>query len=271
MPELPEVETTLRGIEPHIAEQSISKINIYNPNLRWPVNEELPAILKNQTLKTLSRRGKYLILSFKKGHLLLHLGMSGSLRVLNKSEPLQKHDHFEMIFKNGKALRLRDPRRFGSVLWTNEPWETHPLIAKLGPEPLSDMLSDDYLYQNSRNKTVAIKSYIMNSHIVVGVGNIYASESLFLAGINPNRAANKVSKPRYLKLTQAIRFVLSQAIKQGGTTLKDFNSPDGKPGYFAQQLNVYGRKNEACPQCGKNITQKMINQRATYYCTQCQK
>lgn len=271
MPELPEVETTLRGIEPHIAEQSISKINIYNPNLRWPVNEELPVILKNQTLKTLTRRGKYLILSFNNGHLLLHLGMSGSLRVLKKSEPLQKHDHFEIIFNNDKALRLRDPRRFGSVLWTWDPWENHPLLTKLGPEPLSEAFTDDYLYQNSRNKSVAIKSYIMNSHIVVGVGNIYASESLFLAGINPNKAANKVSKPRYLKLTKAIRFVLSQAIKQGGTTLKDFNSPDGKPGYFAQQLNVYGRKNEPCPQCGKSITQKTINQRATYYCTHCQK
>ncbi|MDH3327296.1 MAG: bifunctional DNA-formamidopyrimidine glycosylase/DNA-(apurinic or apyrimidinic site) lyase [Gammaproteobacteria bacterium] len=271
MPELPEVETTLRGIQPHINDQIVSKINIYNPNLRWPVDSTLPSILKKQPLLNSLRRGKYLVLVFNKGALLLHLGMSGSLRVLDQGSELQKHDHFEIIFKNKKVLRLRDPRRFGSVLWTTDPWETHPLIQKMGPEPLSENFTDDHLFLNSRNKTVAVKSYIMNGHVVVGVGNIYASESLFLAGINPNKAASKISKQRYLTLTHAIKAILSNAIKQGGTTLKDFSSPDGKPGYFSQQLNVYGRKAEPCQNCGKPITQKVINQRATYYCTNCQK
>jgi len=271
MPELPEVETTLRGIEPHINTQVVSKINIYNASLRWPVDTSLPDILKNQKLLQLLRRGKYLILVFKKGSLLLHLGMSGSLRVLKPGEILQKHDHFEMIFKNGKVLRLRDPRRFGSVLWTTQPWENHKLIQKLGPEPLSENFGDDYLFQHSRKKKLAVKSYIMNNHIVVGVGNIYASESLFVAGINPNKAAGKVSKKAYAALTRAIKLILDNAIKQGGTTLKDFSSPDGTPGYFAQQLNVYGKKAAPCPCCEKPITQKTINQRATYYCTQCQR
>ena len=271
MPELPEVETTLRGIAPHIDQQIVSKINIHNGSLRWPVDTSLPIVLKNQKLLQLLRRGKYLILIFKKGSLLLHLGMSGSLRVLDRGEKLQKHDHFEMIFKNGKVLRLRDPRRFGSVLWTTEPWEEHKLISKLGPEPLTTDFDENHLFQHSRKKTIAIKSFVMNSHIVVGVGNIYASESLFIAGINPNKAAGKVSKKSYIALTQAIKTILSNAIKQGGTTLKDFSSPDGNPGYFAQQLNVYGRKAEPCPKCEKPITHKVINQRATYYCTHCQK
>jgi len=271
MPELPEVETTLRGIAPHIDQQTVSKIIIHNGSLRWPVDKTLPRILKNQQLLKLQRRGKYLILCFSKGSLLLHLGMSGTLRVLNAGETLQKHDHFEMCFNNGKALRLRDPRRFGSVLWTTEPWETHKLINKLGPEPLSDDFDENRLYTKSRKKTVAIKSFVMNSHIIVGVGNIYASESLFIAGINPNKAAGKVSKKAYSALTQAIKIILGNAIKQGGTTLKDFSSPDGNPGYFAQQLNVYGRKGEPCPKCKKPITQKVINQRATYYCTVCQR
>ena len=271
MPELPEVETTLRGIQPHIENQRILKINIYNASLRWPIDLSIVETLKNQQLLQIFRRGKYLILQFKKGALLLHLGMSGSLRVLDRDDELQKHDHFEIVFKNKKALRLRDPRRFGSVLWTTEPWQKHKLINKLGPEPLTSDFDESILFQQSRKKTVAIKSFIMNSHIVVGVGNIYASESLFLAGINPNKAAGKVSKKRYEALTQAIKTILSKAIKQGGTTLKDFSSPDGSPGYFAQQLNVYGRKSEPCPACEKPITQKVINQRATYYCTYCQK
>lgn len=271
MPELPEVETTLRGITPHINQQIVTKINIFNPQLRWPVNTTLPKILKNQKLLQILRRGKYLVLLFDKGALLLHLGMSGSLRVVDKTTELQKHDHFEMIFKNNKSLRLRDPRRFGSVLWTTEPWEQHKLISKLGPEPLTTDFDDECLYQHSRKKSIAIKSFIMNSNIVVGVGNIYASESLFLAGINPNKAAGKISKKKYITLTQSIKQILSNAIKQGGTTLKDFSSPDGNPGYFAQQLNVYGRGGQPCPVCEKPVTQKVINQRATYYCTRCQK
>ncbi len=271
MPELPEVETTLRGISPHIDQQTVTKVLIHNSSLRWPVDTALPTLLKNQKLEHLLRRGKYLILIFKKGSLLLHLGMSGSLRVLDKNEPLQKHDHVELFFNNKKVLRLRDPRRFGSVLWTTEPWGKHKLISKLGPEPLTKNFDEKHLFEQSRKKTVAVKSFIMNGHIVVGVGNIYASEALFIAGINPNKAAGKVSKKSYIALTAAIKTILSKAIKSGGTTLKDFSSPDGSPGYFVQQLNVYGKKSEPCPQCKKPIMQKIINQRATYYCTTCQK
>lgn len=270
MPELPEVETTLRGILPFVKSQVVSKILIHNANLRWPIDNTLPKILKSQKLLSIFRRGKYLILSFKKGHLLLHLGMSGSLRILAKDAQLEKHDHFEMIFNNKKSLRLRDPRRFGSVLWTTDPWQQHKLICKMGPEPLSEEFDDQTLYKKSRNRTVTIKSFIMNSHIVVGVGNIYASESLYVAKINPNKAASKISKQKFILLTQAIKKILTDAIEQGGTTLKDFSSPEGKPGYFAQQLNVYGKKGEPCPNCNKSITQKTINQRATYYCTKCQ-
>jgi len=271
MPELPEVETTLRGITPLIEKQKVDKINIYNPSLRWPIDLSIIKQLKNKTLVSTERRAKYLLLHFKHGTLIIHLGMSGSLRVVSQKTPLEKHDHFEIIFSNKKTLRLRDPRRFGSVLWTQDNWQEHKLIASLGPEPFDVLFTAKYLHQKSRKRNVAIKSFIMDSHIVVGVGNIYASESLFLANIHPTQAAKKISLRRFEVLVTAIQKILQQAIEQGGTTLKDFSSPDGKPGYFAQKLTVYGRKDLPCMQCGHPIKQRVINQRATYYCTHCQK
>lgn len=271
MPELPEVETSLQGIKPHISQCTVQRVNIYQPKLRWPINPKLDQLLSGQTLLELQRRGKYLILSFQNGSLLLHLGMSGSLRILKPNEPLEKHDHFELIFNNQKSLRLRDPRRFGAVLWTSAPWQEHKFIKTLGPEPLSIDFTSQYLHQHARNKSIAIKSFIMNSHVVVGVGNIYASESLFQAGIHPTRQAKRISKIRYEKLTSSIKQVLAKAIKEGGTTLKDFSNAEGKPGYFAQQLNVYGRAGKPCLVCEASIKQKVIAQRATYYCPHCQR
>jgi len=270
MPELPEVETTLQGISPYIDQQKIKNVNIYNLNMRWPVDQQLPKHLFKKSLLSIVRRGKYLIFTFDNGYLLLHLGMSGSLRVVNPKIPPEKHDHFEIIFKNNKALRLHDPRRFGAVVWTEEPWQQHKLIKHLGPEPLSEEFTAAYLHKKSRKKTVCIKTFIMNSQVVVGVGNIYASESLYLAGIRPTINAGRISLKRYESLVAAIKQVLAEAIKQGGTTLRDFSSPEGKPGYFAQKLQVYGRAGEACYQCDNLIKQKTIANRATYYCTKCQ-
>lgn len=271
MPELPEVETTKRGISPHILGQQITHANIYFPVLRWPINADLPKLLKNKVIQTVQRRGKYLILGFEHGNLLLHLGMSGSLRIVDPQQERKKHDHFEIVFLNGKALRLHDPRRFGAVIWCESDWREHDLIKSLGPEPLSSEFTTDYLFQRSRKKTVAVKNFIMNSHVVVGVGNIYASEALFIAGINPKRSAGKISKARYEKLTEAIKQVLSSAIRQGGTTLRDFLNAEGSPGYFALHLNVYGRENEPCYNCQSPIKHCIIGQRATYYCPRCQR
>lgn len=270
MPELPEVETTRQGVSHYIKSQKVQKVNIHFPTLRWPIDKKLCDILPGQTLKDIKRRGKYLIFEFQTGTLIIHLGMSGSLRITSVTHQKEKHDHFELIFNRNCILRLRDPRRFGAVLWTETDWKTHELIKNLGPEPLEKTFTALYLHTLSRNKTVSIKNFIMNSHIVVGVGNIYANESLFLAGIHPKTPAKKISLPRYEKLVTAIKQVLRMAIKQGGTTLKDFASPEGKPGYFALQLNVYGRENATCYVCGKPIKHCIIGQRATYYCPNCQ-
>lgn len=271
MPELPEVETTKRGISPHIVNRKIKAVNIYHPTLRWPIEPTLPKILPGQKLHDIQRRGKYLALPFDTGTLLLHLGMSGSLRIVTAKDARQKHDHFEIIFSSKHILRLRDPRRFGAVIWCETDWNQHELIKHLGPEPLSEDFSGEHLYANSRNKTLAVKNYIMNSRIVVGVGNIYASESLFMAGINPKKAANKVSKKAYIKLGDSIKQVLRNSITQGGTTLKDFADPNGNPGYFALHLNVYGREGKECYQCSSKIKQCVIGQRSTYYCPKCQR
>jgi len=270
MPELPEVETTLRGISSHIDQCRVKKINIYQEKLRWPIEKKLHSKLSGKQLLKLQRRGKYLILDFKKGSLLIHLGMSGSLRILDSNISLEKHDHFEIIFDNNKTLRLRDPRRFGAVIWTEENWQDHKLIKSLGPEPLTDEFNTEYLHEASRKKSSAVKSFIMDSHIVVGVGNIYASEALFRAGIHPTRAAKRISKKRFENLVTAIKTVLEKAINEGGTTLKDFTNAEGKPGYFTQQLNVYGKANQPCPTCSTPIKHKVIAQRATYYCSHCQ-
>jgi formamidopyrimidine-DNA glycosylase len=271
MPELPEVETTRRGIAPHLQDQRVGRVCIRNPRLRWPIPAELPALLKGRKILEVGRRGKYLLIRFHHGHLLIHLGMSGSLRVLDASLSAHKHDHFDLCLGSGLCLRLRDPRRFGAVLWTAEAPQQHPLLAKLGPEPLGEAFDGDYLYQQGKTRRSAVKNLIMDSHVVVGVGNIYANESLFLAGIHPQRACNRISGARYRMLARAIQAVLAAAIEQGGTTLRDFRQEDGRPGYFAQQLQVYGRADAPCPQCGGPINSRTIGQRSSFFCPRCQR
>ena len=270
MPELPEVETTRRGIRRQIRNQSIKKVIIRQPRLRWPVPSGIKTKLAAQTITDVQRRGKYLLITTAVGTLIIHLGMSGSLRVVDSQSKPEKHDHFELEFTNGKSLRLRDPRRFGAVLFTKDDPLKHKLLKDLGPEPFSREFNTEYLFSRSRKRNINIKAFIMDSKIVVGVGNIYASESLFKAGIHPKRAAGKVSKEKYAALVKSIKAVLNKAIKAGGTTLRDFTRSDGKPGYFKQELAVYGRKGEPCIRCSKSITHCVIAQRATYYCTHCQ-
>lgn len=270
MPELPEVETTRRGITPHILGHNISDVVIRQRKLRWPIPRGLAQKLRGQTIQAVERRAKYLLLKTDIGTLILHLGMSGSLRILPAETPAEKHDHFDMLFNNGQCLRLTDPRRFGAVLWSKEPVEQHKLIQHLGPEPLSEAFDITELYNKSRGRKVSVKQFIMDGKVVVGVGNIYASEALFLAGIHPKKAAGKISQPRYELLTAAIKHILAAAIKQGGTTLRDFVGGDGKPGYFSQQLNVYGRTGEPCTTCGQPIKQLTLGQRSTYFCPKCQ-
>jgi formamidopyrimidine-DNA glycosylase len=271
MPELPEVETTCRGIKPHIENNIITKVIVRNRNLRWPVPKGLKTKLKNQKIISVTRRAKYLLVKTEAGTLILHLGMSGSLRILPSSDPVEKHDHFELQFENGISLRLRDPRRFGAVLWTTDDPLEHKLLINLGPEPLDKYFNPELLFQKSRKRKTTIKQFIMDAKIVVGVGNIYASESLFLSSINPKRLAGKITKKNAEDLSTAIKKILKQAIKQGGTTLKDFTSSDGKPGYFQQKLKVYDRKNEPCLKCKKPIKQITLGQRSTFYCSNCQK
>jgi formamidopyrimidine-DNA glycosylase len=270
MPELPEVETTLRGIEPHLLNQQVARIIVRNPRLRWPVPADVSKA-EGQTITSLDRRGKYLLLKLRQGGLIIHLGMSGSLRILQDPRPPEKHDHVDVELQNGVCLRFNDPRRFGAFLWVDGEMWSHELLRDLGPEPLSGEFTPDYLYQRSRNRSVAIKNFIMNGHIVVGVGNIYASEALFMAGIHPQRAAGRVSRQRYEGLVAAICDVLDRAIRRGGTTLRDFVNSDGAPGYFAQELLVYDRAGSDCFQCGSAIKQKVIGQRSSYYCPACQR
>lgn len=271
MPELPEVETSRRGIKPHILNKKVIDVIVRQKQLRWPIPSALKKQLIGHKIQQVERRGKYILLRTQAGTVILHLGMSGSLRILNKSVAAEKHDHFDILFNNNKVLRLRDPRRFGSVLWTTSDPLKHKLLINLGPEPLSEEFTAEYLFALSRSRKVVIKTFLMNSHIVVGVGNIYANESLFRAGINPKRAANKISLARYQKLVPAIKSILEKSIEQGGTTLKDFINEDGKPGYFQQTLAVYGRASKPCIQCGKIITQITQAQRSTFYCSQCQR
>jgi len=272
MPELPEVETTRRGIQAHIIGPVISEIRINNPNLRWPVpSEALMTALPGQKILSVIRRGKYLLLNCGNGHLILHLGMSGSLRIIRQSVAAEKHEHIEILFNNGKVLRLRDPRRFGAALWTEQPPYEHPLLSSLGPEPLADDFDGEYLFQQTRNRRCSIKNLIMDAHVVVGVGNIYASESLFHAGIRPAKAASRLSHKSCHKLVLAIKKILTRAIAAGGTTLRDFTDSNGQAGYFSQRLFVYGREGENCLQCTGMIRRKLIGQRSSFYCPYCQK
>lgn len=271
MPELPEVETTRRGIDPHVRGATVNKVILRQLSLRWPVPEQLPVLLQRRKLLDLSRRGKYLLLRFHHGHLLIHLGMSGNLRIVQAETPVQKHDHVDLVFNNHSVLRFNDPRRFGAVLWTEEPVFEHELLSSLGPEPLSDDFNADYLYRRSRGKKQAIKTCIMDSKVVVGVGNIYANEALFLAGIRPARAAGSLSRVKIVRLVEHIKSVLCKAITQGGTTLKDFVNSEGKPGYFKQELQVYGRAGQPCPKCSQVLKEIRLGQRSTVYCPSCQR
>lgn len=269
MPELPEVEVSRLGITPHVLQQRVKAVRVWFPTLRWPIPESVQ-LLQGETVVAIRRRAKYLLLDCVHGTLIIHLGMSGKLHVLPTEQARQKHDHFELELENGLSLRLNDARRFGAVLW-QAPEETHVLLATLGPEPLTDDFDGSRLFALSRGKATPVKSFIMDNAIVVGVGNIYANEALFATGIDPRRAAGKVSKARYERLAEVIKVVLARAIQQGGTTLKDFTQADGKPGYFKQELAVYGRAGERCLTCETRIKQVRIGQRNSFYCPKCQR
>ena len=271
MPELPEVETTGRGIAPHVLDQPIVELKLYRADLRWPIPPELPEAVAGRSIRSVVRRGKYLILDFGNGVALAHLGMSGSLRIVDSGCPLKKHDHWDLIFESGRRLRFNDPRRFGALLWESGDWRWHPLIRQLGPEPLGDTFSADYLYARARGRTQAIKNFVMDSKVVVGVGNIYAAESLFKAGIHPELAAGKLSLKRTERLVDEIKKVLTAAIEAGGTTLRDYVNGNGQPGYFQQELWVYGREGQPCKLCGETIKNIQLGQRASCYCRCCQK
>ena len=271
MPELPEVETTRRGITPHLMGRKVARVEIRQARLRWPVSEELATQLPGRRIEHITRRGKYLLLGTAIGSVIIHLGMSGSLRVLKRPTPPGKHDHVDIILTNAVCLRLRDPRRFGAVLWTTGPPEMHPLLANLGLEPWDPSLNGAFLWKCARGRRLAVKNLIMDSRVVVGVGNIYANEALFAAGIHPNRPAGRISSQRYQRLTDRIRTVLEQAIEQGGTTLRDFVDSSGRAGYFAQQLTVYQRGGEPCTECAAPIKTLRIGQRSSFYCPRCQR
>ena len=268
MPELPEVETTRVGIAPHIEGKTLTSWTIREPRLRWPV--VLPVNLRGARISTVARRGKYLIINTSRGALIVHLGMSGSLRVLEQSVAPRKHDHVDLLLDSGLLLRLNDPRRFGSLHFTSDDPDQHWLLEKLGPEPLSADFHGGYLFDVSRGRRLAVKGFLMDAGVVVGVGNIYANEALFRAGIRPGRAAGRVSRPRYERLAEAVREVLRAAIADGGTTLRNFVDEQGRPGYFAQSLAVYGRAGEPCVSCGEALVEKRLGGRATIYCRRCQ-
>jgi len=275
MPELPEVETTRRGLAPHLEGRRIGEVILRRPDLRWPIPEQISQLLPGQRIDAVRRRAKYLLLDTAAGSALLHLGMSGSLRVLPGDTPLRVHDHVDMVLQTAskapaRVLRFNDPRRFGCLLW-QPPGEMHDLLRDLGPEPLSDDFHGDYLFELSRGRKAPVKTFLMDQAVVVGVGNIYAAESLFRAGISPLRAAGRVSRERYVALAQAVRDILGYAIARGGTTLRDFISPDGAPGYFEQELSAYGRGGQPCPVCGRALKQASVGQRATVWCGHCQR
>ncbi len=303
MPELPEVETTRRGLAPHLEGRRVVGVTLRRPDLRWPIPREIETLLPSQTILSIRRRAKYLLMDTPAGSALWHLGMSGSLRVLPADTPVRAHDHVDVVIGGGAAasvaptpalprtrgreqserrrelsahtgetrvLRFNDPRRFGCLLW-QPPGETHELLRGLGPEPLSDDFSGDLLYERSRGRKVPVKAFLMDQKVVVGVGNIYVAEALFAAGVSPLRAAGKVSRERYEAIATEIRRILTYAIARGGTTLRDFISPDGAPGYFEQELSAYGRGGEPCPRCGRPLKQAMLAQRATVWCGHCQR
>lgn len=270
MPELPEVETTRRGLAPHLLGHTVVALDIRQPRLRWPIARELRTLLPGQRIESIERRAKYLLVHTEPGSALLHLGMSGSLRVLPATTPVGAHDHVDWRLDSGRVLRYTDPRRFGCQLWQPR-GKVHPLLVGLGPEPLSGDFDGDYLWARSRGRRAAVKLFLMDQAIVVGVGNIYAAEALFAAGVHPKRAAGSVSRERYARLAAEVKRILSHAITRGGTTLRDFISPDGAPGYFEQELFVYGRAGQPCKVCGTPIRVITLGQRSTFYCSRCQR
>ncbi len=269
MPELPEVETTRSGIEPHLVGQAIADLVIRNGSLRWPVPDEIHDLV-DQKVIAVRRRAKYLLVDFETGTLILHLGMSGSLRISSADTPLRKHDHLQFMLGSGAELRFHDPRRFGCALWSTDP-EQHDLIRNLGPEPLEPEFSVEHLLAACSQRKAPIKQVIMDGKVVVGVGNIYACEALHRSGIHPKRPAQRISKARLAKLVEEIRFVLERSITQGGTTLRDFVNESGEAGYFKQQLTVYGRESEPCHTCCTPIKRLVLGQRSTFYCPKCQR
>ncbi|XOV80096.1 MAG: bifunctional DNA-formamidopyrimidine glycosylase/DNA-(apurinic or apyrimidinic site) lyase [Aestuariibacter sp.] len=274
MPELPEVETTRRGVSPHIVGHKVSKVTVRQARLRWPIPENLAAVLANKALTKVARRAKYLLFYFNNNDdeaLMVHLGMSGSLRICATNEAPLKHDHVDIEFSNGNCLRYSDPRRFGCILWLGSSPNEHPLLNHLGVEPLDDEFDGHYLWTRSRTKQIAVKQFVMDQKIVTGIGNIYATEALFMAGIRPTKSAGKVSKAKYKLFVDAAKVILDRSITQGGTTLRDFVGGDGKPGYFAQQLLVYGKKGQPCPSCATTLKEVRLSNRSSVYCPTCQK
>lgn len=269
MPELPEVETTRRGLEPWLCGRRVSAVVVRQPRLRWPVPPLLARELPGQSFQHIDRRAKYLLLAVDHGTVIVHLGMSGSLRVIAADVPPERADHVDIVLDDGHCLRLRDPRRFGAVLWTTDPTQ-HTLLVGLGPEPLSSEFDQGYLYRKSRGRVRAVKEFIMDSRVVAGVGNIYANEALFRAGIDPRRPAGGIGRARYRLLVEAVRTTLEEAIHAGGTTLRDFRSSEGKPGYFQQQLQVYARAGDPCLCCGRKIRSVTIGARSAFFCPRCQ-
>jgi formamidopyrimidine-DNA glycosylase len=275
MPELPEVETTRRGLAPHLEGRRVLTVTLRRPDLRWPIPGEIETLLPGQTIRAVRRRAKYLLMDTDVGSAIWHLGMSGSMRVLPADTAVQAHDHVDLSIMDEtqatpRVLRFNDPRRFGCLLW-QAPGETHELLRELGPEPLEDDFDGSYLFERSRGRRAPVKAFLMDQRIVVGVGNIYAAEALFAAGVSPLRAAGKVSRERYDLIAAEIRRILAYAIRRGGTTLRDFLSPDGAPGYFEQELSAYGRGGEPCPRCGRPLKEAMLAQRATVWCGHCQR
>jgi formamidopyrimidine-DNA glycosylase len=271
VPELPEVETTRRGIEPHVVGRRIARVGVYETRLRWPLDPHLARRLGGQRVLSVGRRAKYLLLGLERGTLVVHLGMSGSLRIAPVGEARRRHDHLELVLEGSRALRYHDPRRFGSAHYVTGDPSAHWLLAKLGVEPLSDDFDASVLKRAAHGRRAAVKSLIMDSRVVVGVGNIYACESLYLAGIHPSRPARRVSAERYAHLARAIKEVLASAIRDGGTTLRDFVNGVGEPGYFGQALRVYGRAGHGCRTCGRAVVSRVIAQRNTFFCPSCQR
>lgn len=270
MPELPEVETTRRGIAPHVLGRRVVELRVRVPALRWPIPPALAEGLAGRRIEAVDRRAKYLLLGVETGAAIVHLGMSGMLRVLPAALPPARHDHVDMVLDSGRMLRLTDPRRFGCLLWQAR-GELHPLLAGLGPEPLGPGFDGDHLWRLARGRRAPVKAFVMDQAVVVGVGNIYAAEALFRAGVHPLRAAGRVSRARHAALAEAIRAILGWAIERGGTTLRDFLNPDGAPGYFEQELAVYGRAGEPCIRCATPIRMLRLGNRASCYCPRCQR